>query len=151
MHCETTQAAGGICSGNENEEVPCNGTDGRAEFKGPQPVTDSSCLSIVAGTTGSQLYWLQLNDAGEIKVHRNMNLPEEGTGDVRVRQDGRIVAVGGWDARLRLFHMRTGKRLAVLKQHRASMTAVEFDDRGILACGSRDKTVSLWDVYTERT
>lgn len=110
-------------------------------------VDSSACLSFVAGSAGSHLYWLKLGDSGQITVTRKENLPEEGVGDVCVRQDGRVVAVGGWDAKVRLFHMRTGKRLAVLKQHRASVTAVEFDSSGMIACASRDKTVSTWDVY----
>ena len=144
----TSLKAGQSGNGIENKQQPYNATDANADWKGLQPATDRTSMSIVAGTAGSHVYWLQVNGAGKIAVHRNVNLPEEGVGDVRVRQDGRTVAVGGWDARLRLFHMRTGKRLAVLRQHRASITSVEFDEKGILACGSRDKTVSLWDLYT---
>lgn len=117
--------------------------------EGKQRDADSTSLSIVAGSAGAQLYWLRISDGGQITISRREDLPEEGVGDVCVRQDGRIVAAGGWDARVRLFHMRTGKRLAVLKQHRASITAVKFDSSGLIACASRDKTVSLWDVYRE--
>lgn len=104
-------------------------------------------VAIVAGSAGAHLTWLRLDTSGRISISRKDELPEEGVGDVCVRQDGRIVAVGCWDARARLFHMRSGKRLAVLKQHRASITAVQFGDSGLLACASRDKTVSLWDLY----
>jgi WD40 repeat protein len=116
---------------------------------GPQGATHSTRLAIVAGTAGSQLQWLTLSENSQMTLRRKENLSEEGVGDVCVRQDGRLVAVGGWDARIRLFHMRTGKRLAVLKQHRASITAVKFDEGGLIACASRDKTISLWDVYRE--
>jgi WD40 repeat protein len=109
--------------------------------------TGGNSLSIVAGSAGAQFYYLRLSESCDITVARKDKLPEEGVGDVCVRGDGRILAVGGWDSRVRLFHMRTGKRLAVLKQHRASITEVKFDNSGLIACASRDKTVSLWDVY----
>ena len=110
-------------------------------------VESTDGVTVIAGSAGAQLSWLKLDNSGQMRVTRREGLPEEGVGEVCVRQDSRIVAVGCWDARVRVFHTRTGKRLAVLKQHRASITSVKFGESGLLACASRDRTVSIWDVF----
>jgi hypothetical protein len=107
-------------------------------------------LQVLVGTAGTQVLWLTLNaGSGTMACRKRVDIPEAGVGDMSVRQDGRIVAAGGWDARVRIFHMRTGKRLSVLKQHRASITAVAYDTAGVLACASRDRTISIWDLYRD--
>jgi len=85
--------------------------------------------------------------SGELHVKHRSRVAEAGVADVQVRQDGRVFAVGGWDGRARVYHVRTGKPLAVLRYHRATVAAIAFDEHSAcIASASRDSTVAVWDV-----
>jgi hypothetical protein len=43
-----------------------------------------------------------------------------------VRSDGRILATGGWDTRIRIYSAKTLKEVAVLKWHKEGVYAVDF-------------------------
>ncbi|ORY16787.1 WD40-repeat-containing domain protein [Clohesyomyces aquaticus] len=45
-----------------------------------------------------------------------------------VRADGRILATGGWDSRIRIYSAKTLKELAVLKWHKEGVYAVGFGE-----------------------
>jgi hypothetical protein len=45
---------------------------------------------------------------------------------VALSQDGTVIAVGGWDGRVRLFSARSGKALGVLGYHRDSVQCLAF-------------------------
>lgn len=112
----------------------------------PEPLETGS-VQIFCGGASSHVFGLRLGVAhGQMDCAMKVQMPEEGVGDISMRPDNRIVATGCWDSCVRIFHVRTGKSLAVLQQHRASIAAVEFSASGLLACASRDKTISLWDV-----
>jgi WD40 repeat protein len=68
-----------------------------------------------------------------------------GIASVRVRPDGKVVASGGWDRRVRLWQSKRMKPLAVLRHHTATVNAVDFSPCSAwLASGSADGTVALW-------
>jgi WD40 repeat protein len=68
-----------------------------------------------------------------------------GIASVRVRPDGKVVASGGWDRRVRLWQCGRMKPLAVLRHHTATVNAVDFSPCSTwLASGSADGTVALW-------
>lgn len=68
-----------------------------------------------------------------------------GIASLRVRPDGRVVASGGWDRRVRLWQCRRMKPLAVLRHHTGTVNAVDFSPCSTwLASGSADGTVALW-------
>lgn len=63
--------------------------------------------------------------------------------------DGRLLATGGDDKRVRLWNLKTRKELAVLNGHLRSVTCVAFRPDGkTLASASADGTVKLWDIET---
>lgn len=49
-----------------------------------------------------------------------------GNSSVVVNHDGKVVAVGGWDGRIRLFSAATFKPLGTLSYHRESVPALAF-------------------------
>ncbi|KAJ3090077.1 Guanine nucleotide binding protein (G protein), beta polypeptide 1-like [Quaeritorhiza haematococci] len=57
---------------------------------------------------------------------RTIDVKYRGLSDVRVRGDDRIVATGGWDAKIRIFGVKKFTPLAILKQHRESVFCIAF-------------------------
>jgi WD40 repeat protein len=63
--------------------------------------------------------------------------------------DGKTLASGNVDKRVRLWDVTTGKEKAILKGHTGSVISVAWSPCGkMLASGSGDQTVKLWDVVT---
>ncbi|KAF9965173.1 ASTRA complex subunit, partial [Mortierella alpina] len=55
-------------------------------------------------------------------------LKTTGIAEVKVRNDNKIVALAGWDGRIRIFSARAFKPLAVLKHHRESLYCLDTAD-----------------------
>lgn len=71
-----------------------------------------------------------------------------GLAALSVRPDGRVLAAGGWDKRVRLWQWKRWKPLAVLRHHTATVNAVSFsDDSRWLASASSDRTIALWTLF----
>lgn len=60
--------------------------------------------------------------------YRVVNTKHAGQQSLSVRLDGRILATGGWDSRIRIYSAKTLKELAVLKWHKEGVYAVAFAD-----------------------
>ena len=58
--------------------------------------------------------------------------------------DGGIIASGGLDKMVRLWHFPSGEIIASFKAHNLAITSLAFSSN-ILATGSTDSTVKLWD------
>jgi ASTRA-associated protein 1 len=56
------------------------------------------------------------------------NTKHAGQQDLTVRQDGKIFATAGWDARVRVYSTKTLKELAVLKWHQDGCYSIAFAD-----------------------
>ena len=83
--------------------------------------------------------------AREIPV-TNESSGSGGIAAVRVRADGRVVATGGWDRRVRVWQWRRMKPLAILRHHKSTVNALDFSPCGRwLASGSSDGTIALWE------
>ncbi|OCF37004.1 hypothetical protein I316_00908 [Kwoniella heveanensis BCC8398] len=65
----------------------------------------------------------KLNDES---VMRHMSLKQIGNSCVTVRLDGKVVAVGGWDGKIRLFSAQSCKPLGTLSSHRETVHVVTF-------------------------
>jgi dipeptidyl aminopeptidase/acylaminoacyl peptidase len=61
--------------------------------------------------------------------------------------DGRLLASGNMDARVRVWELATGRELVTLQGNRGKVTAVSwFPDSRRLASGADDGTVLIWDL-----
>ncbi len=54
------------------------------------------------------------------------NTKHAGQQSLSVRSDGRLLATGGWDSRIRIYSTKTLKEVAVLKWHKEGVYAVAF-------------------------
>ncbi|OJJ50846.1 hypothetical protein ASPZODRAFT_275215 [Penicilliopsis zonata CBS 506.65] len=59
---------------------------------------------------------------------QSANTKHSGQQGLRIRDDGRIFATAGWDARIRVYSCKTMKELAVLKWHKEGCYAVAFGE-----------------------
>jgi WD40 repeat protein len=59
-------------------------------------------------------------------AHKTFNTKHAGQQSLRVRSDGRILATGGWDSRIRIYSSKTLREVAVLKWHKEGVYAVDF-------------------------
>jgi WD40 repeat protein len=76
-------------------------------------------------------------------------LRRSATHSVAFSPDGRLLAGGGEDNKVRLWDPATGQRIGILSGHTERVGSVAFSPDGrLLASGSDDKTVRLWDPAT---
>ncbi|KAH9494526.1 Guanine nucleotide binding protein (G protein), beta polypeptide 1-like [Bulinus truncatus] len=107
---------------------------------------DTNAFKCVTGSVNEQLKMWQVEDSKLIHK-KTVEIINPGTSDVSVRGDGKIVAVGGWDGMCRIFSLKTLKALAVLKFHKSNVQCVSFASNNILATGSKDCYIALWNIY----
>lgn len=121
-----------------------------------EPITgmDAVCDTCICGTTKSDLISLDWNGSKlqATTGFRQIDMPNAGTSFIRCRpDDGKLLAVAGWDYRIRLFRRETGKQLAMLDHHRQQVNSIDIDSQTRqMACGSEDRTVSIWDIYNNK-
>ncbi|CAI5745517.1 unnamed protein product [Peronospora destructor] len=111
-------------------------------------VTDDG-RSVICGSSGDELYEAIFNAASYTLHSRSFfTCTHGGFSSVCIRRDQRIVATAGWDHRVRVFHLRKLKPLAVLKYHSDSVFALDFSgNNALLASCSKDHRIALWSIY----
>ncbi len=94
---------------------------------------------------------LRLWDVGKKKLLDRK--PKRGEKDFRLMYcvafspDGKVIAAGDKEGKIRLFDGRTGEPKAVLDDHTAAVHGLAFSPDGkTLASASQDHTIKLWDV-----
>jgi len=87
-----------------------------------------------------------IRDFSIIRKHKLIN---EGLSSMKIRQDNKILATGGWDNKTRLFAWKNLRPLAVLDYHTGSIQSLAFSDDKLLACGSTDHKISVWKIFTD--
>ena len=67
---------------------------------------------------------------------------------VCVRPDGKLLATGGWDRRIRLWQWGKWKALAVIRHHTGTVNSVHFSACSRwLASASNDRTLAIWALF----
>lgn len=100
-----------------------------------------------SGSVDEVLASWKILETGELEKYPDTKLTNSGLCDIRIRPDNKIVATGGWDSRIRLFNFKKLKPLAVLTYHSESVQCIDFSIDNLLACGSKDRHISLWNLY----
>ncbi|XP_042766157.1 guanine nucleotide-binding protein subunit beta-like protein 1 [Panthera leo] len=108
---------------------------------------DSQKARGVSGSAEKALAVWSLDEQQALQVCKTHELTNPGIADVKIRPDRKILATAGWDHRVRVFHWRTMKPLAVLSFHSATVHCVAFAASGLLAAGSGDQRISIWSLY----
>ncbi|XP_076445373.1 guanine nucleotide-binding protein subunit beta-like protein 1 [Babylonia areolata] len=101
----------------------------------------------LSGSVDERLVVWRISNEGKIEIIRKIECINPGFNDISLRSDDRIVATAGWDKQVRLFSMKSMRPLAILAYHRESVRCVRFSKDCLLAAGSNDHLISLWDVY----
>jgi WD40 repeat protein len=74
---------------------------------------------------------------------------EWGASDCALSPDGQSIVVAGGsygDARLEVFDTVNGERIGLLNGHQDLVTSCDWSSDGLIASGSRDGTVKVWDA-----
>ncbi|XP_060068376.1 guanine nucleotide-binding protein subunit beta-like protein 1 [Ylistrum balloti] len=99
------------------------------------------------GSVDNRLVTFSLTPDSKIQSGRELMVTNPGFNRILFRKDGKLFATGGWDGNVRLFSGKSVKPLAVLTYHKESVQTLAFSTDKILASGSKDHHISLWDVY----
>ncbi|KAB0801159.1 hypothetical protein PPYR_05513 [Photinus pyralis] len=117
---------------------------------------DSVTGKGVCGNSSNLLQVFTIDKDFKIKLKCEILLSSEGCSVVKLRQDRKILACGGWDGRLRLFSWRSLRPLVVLRQHKNAITDVIFSPKIVpewdcrLMCASGGEgLISLWNLYNQ--
>ncbi|KAK6620694.1 hypothetical protein RUM43_010989 [Polyplax serrata] len=109
----------------------------------------------IYGNPTDQIVVFSLGKNLELKVDKTVSLVNPGVASVQIRPDSKLVAVGCWDGKLRLYSWKTLTLLAALDVHSSTVQDVSFfrsvningKIKFLLLAGSKDKKISLWDIY----
>ena len=116
---------------------------------------------IVSGSPSSELKFLELplNIQGEECLF-SVPIKRKGTSAVAIRPDLKLVASAGWDNSIRLYSMKSRKHLATISHHLKQVSDIAFvasshgvdticgqEGKLLMACGSLDGTVSIFDIF----
>ena len=102
----------------------------------------------ISGSVNSTLKSWTIDDQSQITVLKDIEVINDGFNCIKVRPDDKLFVTGGWDSRARVFSMKKLSPLAVLTYHRESVQCVNFSSQNILAVGSKDGGISMWNIYT---
>jgi WD40 repeat protein len=95
-------------------------------------------------------------DRWQLEQQQSIVVTNDGLSSLSIRSDGRLLASGGWDCRVRLFAAQSGRKLAVLLYHTETVQMVRFvrccvasalSEQHLLLVASKDALVSVWNLF----
>ncbi|XP_076234216.1 guanine nucleotide-binding protein subunit beta-like protein 1 isoform X2 [Calliopsis andreniformis] len=115
---------------------------------------DTTLMKGIIGNPSDQLQVFGLSDHSLCNKNK-ISLKNAGTSVIAIRPDAKIVAVGGWDSRVRIYSWKSLKPLAVLDQHRDTVQDITFslqkikmyNNKCMMATAAKDGYIALWDIY----
>lgn len=111
----------------------------------------NASMSGISGSVDTDLHVWKITKNYELTLWKTIHITNPGVNCVKIHPSGSYVASGGWDNRIRIFSWKTLKPLAVLDFHSQPISVLSFSRQtGILAAGSRDGRVSLWNLYNKK-
>lgn len=85
----------------------------------------------------------------EIKNLITIQQKRTGTSYIKLRKDNRIFLAASWDHRVQVYDLKNKRHLVNLAYHKDSVYSCDFhEDTNFFAVGSKDGTVTLWDIYS---
>jgi hypothetical protein len=100
----------------------------------------------LAAGCGDRSVWLWKWDGAGWRRDKILRTHGGAVWGVAFSRDGKALASAGFDKTARLYDVRTGEELATLRGHTHEVVCVALSADGLLATGSWDGTVKLWDV-----
>ncbi|GAB6026713.1 Guanine nucleotide binding protein (G protein), beta polypeptide 1-like [Chamberlinius hualienensis] len=112
-------------------------------------------MSGIVGSTSDKLvrFSIILNEKQfELRLEKTVTMTNAGSTCIKIHPQSIYVSVTSWDNNLRIFSWRKMKPLAVLNVHLESIQSLAYGTKGsdvVLAAGSKDGRVSLWNLYNK--
>jgi len=107
-------------------------------------------MSGVCGGVSNQLVFFKIDNTCNLVRTVGKDILNPGISSIKIRPDNRLVALGCWDGRLRLFSWKSYHPLAVLTEHAAEVNDIAFSTVhavNFMAAGGKDRKISLWNIY----
>ncbi|XP_063884973.1 guanine nucleotide-binding protein subunit beta-like protein 1 [Scylla paramamosain] len=116
---------------------------------------DKSSQTGIIGTAAEKIYVFSIQNNLNISIVKELSITNAGISSCVIRPDGKLFVTGGWDSRIRFFSSKKCKPLAVLMYHKKTVECIAYSKDNIeelgggfiLAAGSSDKSVSLWNIF----
>jgi len=107
-------------------------------------------MSGVCGGVSTHLEFFKIDNTCSLVRTLSKGIINPGISSIKIRPDNRLVALGCWDGRLRLFSWKSYQPLAVLTEHSAEVNDIAFStgrEVNFMAAGGKDRKISLWNIY----
>jgi WD40 repeat protein len=107
-------------------------------------------MSGLCGSVSNHLVFFNIDNSYCLVRTQTKEIVNPGINSVKIRPDNRIVALGCWDGRIRLFSWKSHRPLAGLTEHSAEINDICFSMKGavcLMAAGGKDRKISLWNIY----
>jgi mono/diheme cytochrome c family protein len=109
---------------------------------------DGAMLFVAAGEAGISgvAYAIQVSDGAIVKKFEEHR---DALHALALSPDGKTLATGGYDQKIMVWDLATGKVLRTLAGHNGSINGLAFRPDGkVLASASADRTIKLWNAST---